>query len=122
MAQRGWVALLAGLLLQGVQAAEPLRVLTEHSPPGEYLAATVASPAPPPKWSASCCSGPGESAEIELLPWMRAYQIASSATAPRCPIRDIAYPRAGGAVQVGRPDQAYSLGTLRSCGKGQAIG
>ena len=39
MAQRGWVALLAGLLLQGVQAAEPLRVLTEHSPPGEYLAA-----------------------------------------------------------------------------------
>ncbi|WP_176481729.1 hypothetical protein [Pseudomonas sp. HAR-UPW-AIA-41] len=39
MAQLGWMAVLAGLLLQGAQAAEPLRVLTEHSPPGEYLAA-----------------------------------------------------------------------------------
>jgi len=82
MAQRGWLALLAGLLLQGVQAAEPLRVLTEHAPPGEYLAADGRVTGPTAEMVRELLQRAGESAEIELLPWMRAYQITSNATAP----------------------------------------
>ncbi len=76
---------LAALFTLPVMAsAEPnntagkLRVLTEHSPPGEYQEASGRVTGPTAEMVRELMRRAGESAEIELHPWKRGYDYALS--------------------------------------------
>lgn len=76
--------LIALLTLPCFVAAEPhnsagkLRVLTEHSPPGEYLDASGRVTGPTAEMVRELMRRAGEAAEIELHPWKRGYEYALS--------------------------------------------
>lgn len=63
-------------LLSGVVSAEPVRVLTEHSPPGEYLDDTGRVTGATAELVRELMQRAGEPGDITLLPWARAYNIA----------------------------------------------
>lgn len=76
---RKWVraTLLVTIGLTGVPAsAEPMRVLTEHSPPGEYLDENGRVTGATAELVRELMRRVGESADIKMFPWARGYRIA----------------------------------------------
>ena len=57
-------------------SAEPMRVLTEHSPPGEYLDENGRVTGATAELVRELLNRVGEQADIKLLPWARGYRIA----------------------------------------------
>lgn len=56
--------------------AEPMRVVTEHSPPGEYLDENGRVTGATAELVRELMRRVGETAEIQILPWARGYRIA----------------------------------------------
>ncbi|MEX2365152.1 MAG: transporter substrate-binding domain-containing protein, partial [Pseudohongiellaceae bacterium] len=63
-------------LLGAMAIAEPTRVLTEHSPPGEYLDEDGRVTGATAEMVRELMQRAGEPGDIALLPWARAYNIA----------------------------------------------
>ncbi|PTY37999.1 hypothetical protein BGP77_16205 [Saccharospirillum sp. MSK14-1] len=70
------VALCASLWSIALVAAEPLRVLTEHSPPGEYLDDNGRVTGATAEMVRALMQRQGLDGDISLLPWARAYALA----------------------------------------------
>lgn len=77
-----WFVLALAIALPSLSLAEPhntggrLRVLTEHSPPGEYQEPSGRVTGPTAEMVRELMRRAGEHAEIELHPWKRGYEYA----------------------------------------------
>ncbi len=71
-----WGLIACLTLALGLPARAEVRVLTEHSPPGEYLDESGRVTGPTAEMIRELMKRLGEPGEIELLPWKRAYDYA----------------------------------------------
>lgn len=72
-----WLCTVLVISLLGSRAfAEPVRAITEHSPPGEYLDENGRVTGATAEMVRELMQRAGDPGDIELLPWARAYNIA----------------------------------------------